>query len=249
MTSGDPGHFDRSAEAYAAVRPGYPAEVVAALQDWGALPPGADVLELGPGTGQATRQLLDAGASRILAVELGPELAHRLQADLPDPRLQVVVGDADVVDLPRSAFDLAAAATSFHWLDPARALPRLADALRDGGHLAVWWNVFGDPEQETPFRRRLDELLGSKRATVPWQLRTEERFAALTACGLFEAPRSGRWRWTRSMTTEETMALFSTFSDLADRPGLIDAIGLAVDELGGRIEERYVTALYVVRKR
>lgn len=51
------------------------------------------------------------------------------------------------------------------------------------------------------------------------------------------------------LTTSRTTALFSTFSDLAERPGLVDAVARLVDDLGGRVDERYVTVAYVVRKR
>lgn len=244
----DPRHFDRDAELYEAVRPGYPPEVVEALRSWDMLPERASVLELGPGTGQATRQLLRAGVADLTAVELGPHLARVLQETVSDVRLTVLVGDANEVSLPSAGFDLAVAATSFHWFDPSRVLPRVADALRPGGHLAVWWNVFGDPAVQTSFRTRLDALIGAPRSTEPWQLDVQHRVEALTGTGLFTNPRHAVWRWSRTMTTEQTVALFRTFSDLADRPGLLEGIRTLVDELGGRIEDRYVTALYGVQK-
>ncbi len=47
-------------------------------------------------------------------------------------------------ELSPHAFDLVVAATSFHWLDPDTALDKIADVLRPGGHVALWWNVFSD---------------------------------------------------------------------------------------------------------
>ena len=66
------GSFDTAAEAYDAERPGYPE---ALLDDLIArVPPAPHVLEIGCGTGKATRALLARGAS-VRAVELGANLA------------------------------------------------------------------------------------------------------------------------------------------------------------------------------
>ena len=65
------------------------------LAEFGQLAPGARILEIGCGTGQATRSLAERGY-RIIAVELGadmaaigrwalaiPDFVERLQADAP----------------------------------------------------------------------------------------------------------------------------------------------------------------------
>jgi 16S rRNA (adenine1518-N6/adenine1519-N6)-dimethyltransferase len=51
------------------------------------------VLEIGPGGGVLTAELLAAGA-RVLGWELDPDWAAVLRRRLPDPRLTLVVGDA-----------------------------------------------------------------------------------------------------------------------------------------------------------
>src|SRR4030095_2323420 len=56
-------------------------------------PAGKRVLEIGPGGGVLTAQLLAAGA-RVLGWELDPDWAAVLRRRLPDPRLALVIGDA-----------------------------------------------------------------------------------------------------------------------------------------------------------
>jgi 16S rRNA (adenine1518-N6/adenine1519-N6)-dimethyltransferase len=56
-------------------------------------PAGERVLEIGPGGGVLTAELLAAGA-RVLGWELDPEWALHLRRRLPDPNLTLVVGDA-----------------------------------------------------------------------------------------------------------------------------------------------------------
>src|SRR3954449_6857960 len=56
-------------------------------------PAGERVLEIGPGGGVLTAELLAAGA-RVLGWELDPAWAAFLRRRFPDPRLALVVGDA-----------------------------------------------------------------------------------------------------------------------------------------------------------
>jgi protein-L-isoaspartate O-methyltransferase len=66
--------FDEAAELYDRARPGYPAALFDDLVELAGIGPGSRVLEIGPGTGQATVPLAERGC-RIVAVELGPQLA------------------------------------------------------------------------------------------------------------------------------------------------------------------------------
>lgn len=63
-------------------------------------PAGERVLEIGPGGGMLTAELLAAGAT-VLGWELDPEWAFALRRRLPDPRLRLVVADALDLDWSR----------------------------------------------------------------------------------------------------------------------------------------------------
>jgi SAM-dependent methyltransferase len=69
--------FDSVAELYDRVRPAYPPAVI---DDVAAL--GPRILEIGPGTGQATRALVERGAE-VTAVERGPQLAAIARRNVP----------------------------------------------------------------------------------------------------------------------------------------------------------------------
>src|SRR5260370_38301699 len=71
--------FDQVAEYYDEARPKYPARLFDDLLTAAAVGAQPRVLEIGPGTGQATLPLLERGCS-LVAVELGPRLATRLRA-------------------------------------------------------------------------------------------------------------------------------------------------------------------------
>src|SRR5437868_10523952 len=79
--------FDEVAELYDRVRPGYPDDLLDELA--AALPRSPVVVEVGPGTGQATKGLVARGAS-VTAVELGAHLAAVLARNLPT--VDIVIG-------------------------------------------------------------------------------------------------------------------------------------------------------------
>jgi protein-L-isoaspartate O-methyltransferase len=74
--------FDQAAGLYGRARPGYPPALFDDLADLTGIRPGSRVLEIGPGTGQATLPLAERGG-RVVAVELGPDLAARVGGRCP----------------------------------------------------------------------------------------------------------------------------------------------------------------------
>src|SRR5690349_16209458 len=82
--------FDEVAELYDRVRPGYPEALFSDLAALIGLRQGSPVLEVGCGTGQATRSMAALGWS-VTAVEPGPalaELARRRLAGFPNVTIE-----------------------------------------------------------------------------------------------------------------------------------------------------------------
>ena len=125
--------FDRASSLYDEVRPGYPDELFEDVVSLSGVPPGARILEVGCGTGQATLPLARRGYG-LLCVELGENLAASARHNLAAyPRVEVRTGEFEETPLPEGSFDLLVSATAFHWLDPAAAYPKAARSLRPGG--------------------------------------------------------------------------------------------------------------------
>lgn len=110
---GDPANYD-------SVRPLYPEATWQVLRERAGLARGIDILEVGAGTGLATRQLLAHEPARLVAIEPDTRLAAFLRNAVPDDRLTVVTESFEAAELPDASFDLVACATAFHWLDPVR---------------------------------------------------------------------------------------------------------------------------------
>lgn len=259
--------FGDEVDAYDLGRPGYPYRTYELLGERCGLGPGARVLEIGPGTGQATRRLLDAGAS-VTAVELSRALADRLRSNLGDRDLDITIGSFEEVELPTGAFDLVVAATAFHWVPADTGIRRCADLLRVGGSLALWWNYFGDHSRSDPFHEALlpvlgrlaPELLdisdtGGPTAPPPFALDVDARTRQIEASGRFGPVYYETISWTGRHSPEQLRALFGSYSPwLALSPQrrrvVLDAVEkLAVDDFGGTVERPYLTPIYVASKR
>lgn len=255
--------FSSDVLAYDAGRPGYPDRIYELLQEVCGLGPGSEVLEIGPGTGQATARLLQGGAM-VTAVELGPEMAAALEAKYEAQSLSVEIGAFEEVALEPESFDLIVAATSFHWVPPDTGLPRCADLLRPGGWLALWWTYYGDPNRPDPFRDALtpifEELAPSLIETFPglafagahpYALDIEHRIAEIDAAGRFRPVQHEVIPWTGRHTPAGLRALFASYSPClalpaADRTQVLDAIEqLATDTFAGLVERPYLTLIYL----
>lgn len=253
--------FDGDAVAYDGGRPPHPAWVFERLAAQCALGEGTRVLEVGPGTGQVTVPITALGA-QVTAVELGANLAERLQANTAGLAVEVVVGDFETIPLPRPGqFDLAVSANAFHWLDPVPALGRFADALRPGGWLALWWNVFRDPDRPDPFSEAIQpvyrELIatgGRSAGAMPYALRHDTVRADIGAAERFGPVSVEDRRSELSFTPQQVRAMFATYSEWRAQPETrraeaLDRIeSIARDQFGGVVSRPRRTVLYLAQR-
>jgi SAM-dependent methyltransferase len=241
----DPMHFDRHAGLYDRARPPYPDALRDRLAEMGLLVAGRRAVDLGAGSGQATRLLVEAGMD-VTAIEPGSALAARLRQALPGVR--VLQTTAERAGLAPASFDLATAATSVHWFDLDAVLPKLHTALVPSGRLAVWRTVYGDPAAPpTPFRERVARIAAERDAPPrpgPGETETAEWGRRLSARGLFRVTHVEEFRWSVDLDADAVAALFTTFSDWSAAEA--EEAARAVRELGGVVTEHYVTPLLVL---
>jgi SAM-dependent methyltransferase len=225
------------------------------------------VLEIGPGTGQATGRLLDYGGE-VTAVELSDDMADFLRAKFVHDDLTIAVGAFEEVKLVPGSFDMVVAATAFHWVPAAPGLQRCADLLSSGGWLALWWTFYGDPNRPDPFNDALRPILqrlaptlldipGAEnlvRGAPAYTLDIDARVAEIEASGRFGAVEYEVITWTGRHTSEELRAMFASFSPWLALPAeqrilVLDALErLAAEQFGGMVERPYLTPLYTAPK-
>ncbi|MFD4529831.1 class I SAM-dependent methyltransferase [Streptomyces sp. NPDC058470] len=132
--------FNAAAAQYAANRPSYPPTLFDAIENLAHRPlTGATVVDVGAGTGIATARLKARGA-HVLAIEPGEGMAAEFRRTLPDT--PVIRGNGNALPLASACADFVTYAQSWHWTDPAQAIPEAFRVLRpDRGALALWWNT------------------------------------------------------------------------------------------------------------
>jgi SAM-dependent methyltransferase len=238
-------HFERMALEYVSSRPPYPPALYEVLKAEGVIGPGTRVLEIGAGSGLATRELVRSG-SEVVAIEPGRELASLLKRDVPGA--PALIGHLEDAELPDSSFDSAVAATSMHWVDLSVGLPRLYAALRPRGWLAVWRHRFGDDSVDTEFRRRVEHIVAERVRRESGERRADDgpTMHELTAGTWFEPVRTEHWRWSIDLDTDQLRRLFRTFSDWNDTE--VEAVARAADELGGVVTEHYQSILHLLKR-
>src|SRR6266436_1704987 len=111
--------FNEVPELYDRVRPAYPGELFADLVAITGVGSGSPVLEVGCGTGQATRSLAALGLS-VTAVEPGAGMAALARRRLAAfGSVEVENSTFEEWDDGGRRFDVVVAASAWHWVDPS----------------------------------------------------------------------------------------------------------------------------------
>lgn len=151
--------FTGRAAAYIQGRPAYPEAVVDTLAALG-LPPGGVVIDVGAGTGIASRLFLQRGY-RVVAIEPNPDMRAAAIASGVDAR----DGRGEATGLESACADLVLCAQAFHWMNRPAAWAEFQRVARPGGLLALLWNqrvIEGDP-----FLEQFEALLRGHSAEDP----------------------------------------------------------------------------------
>jgi len=238
---GDAGRYDRA-------RPGYPDALVDRIL---AASPGRDVLDVGCGTGIASRQFQAAGAA-----VLGIDPDERMAAFARRTGVEVEVATFEAWEAAGRAFDAVVAAQAWHWVDPVAGAAKAAQVLRPGGIVAVFWHAYHLPPEiaqaygeafhrvvpDAPF-----DLRRQRPATELYQAMCDKAAGAIRAAGAFTDPQQWRFDWEQSYTRDTLLDLLPTQGTLTRLPPdqlavVLQATGTAVDEMGGSVTMTYATA-------
>ena len=129
--------FDTIPEQFDKYRPRYSPELFASLIEYAEIGAGKSVLELGPGTGQATDPILNTGCD-YNAIELGEHLYEKMKQKYGRyPNFNIVNDDFITHDFGSQKFDMIYSAATIQWIPEEVAFSKTFDLLKPGGTLAM----------------------------------------------------------------------------------------------------------------
>jgi SAM-dependent methyltransferase len=244
--------FDQEAEAYDRFRPNYPDAAIDELL--GPVPTTLDVLDVGCGTGIASRQMAQRGA-KVLGVELAPRMAEIARAH----GLEVEIAAFEAWDAAGRTFDRVASAQAWHWLDLPVATAKAASVLRPGGKLCLIWNAGCPPDDladalEEVYARVVPpgghRLFRGYAASRSSDVKTglDSEIDAVSAVPQFGTPTEKWFPWTRAYQRDAWLDQLVSRSDHTAleptvRDRLFEAIGAAIDDHGGSFVMNFETVL------
>ena len=138
--------FGTAAESYERFRLGYPDEVVDRTLAYAGRPVGSAV-EVGAGTGKATRAFASRGI-QVVALEPDTEMYGVLERETAGMPVTPRLSSFEAYDGPPA--DLVYAAAAWHWTDPTTRWNHAADLLEPGGVLSIFGSQLriADPDLE-----------------------------------------------------------------------------------------------------
>ena len=157
--------FGVVAEAYERFRPGYPAELVDIVMTYAGQPV-RTALEIGAGTGKATRLFAQRGIT-VTATEPDGAMLTELRKHVP---ANVTTVQATFEDLrPGGRYGLVYAAAALHWTKPEGRWSRMAALLEPGGVFASFGGPvrLADPVAEEAARAARAPFLASDEIPSP----------------------------------------------------------------------------------
>lgn len=209
--------FNTRAELYDRMRPGYPKELYQDLFAYKPVDAASRAVEVGIGTGQATRPVLETGC-RVTAVEYGAELASICREKFRDfPNFSAVTGKFEDAALEEGAYDLVYSASAFHWIPEEIGYPKVYGMLKPGGAFAR----FANHPNRDPNRPEMHEALqavyavympGTRNDKIYGEEEARERAEVAARYGFVDV-RYKLYHRVRTLTAEEYVQLVSTYSD------------------------------------
>ena len=244
--------FDRIPEQFDKYRPRYSDALFADLIAYAGIGEGKQVLELGPGTGQATEPILKTGCD-YLAIELGEHLAAKMCENFGAySNFSLVCDDFITHDFGEARFDLIYSAATIQWIPEEIAFAKTFSLLKPGGVLAMMLT-------KSDYRASNEELYQAIQKIYQEHWRPAEQYGQ-RGFGYTNAVNYGyvdferrEYLGQRVMTADEYVAFSGTHCDHIDilephRTPFFEGLRQAVLAAGDRIVFHDTYVLMLARK-
>ena len=248
--------FNKNAEIYNEIRPGYPEELIRDIIEISQIPQSGKIIEVGCGTGQATIQFAKNNFNMI-CIDIGENLTKIAKKNCEDyPKVQIKTASFENIIIEENTFDLLISATAFHWIPPELGYPKAAKILNNNGSIAIFRN--NHPKPYTDFFEEVQTIYNE---VVPeWNVakkiaKKKSIPELIKETNLFQEVVKKEYRWEKRYRAEEYIKLLNTYSDHIDledskkKKLYKDIYNLIVKNYNGSVIRPYISVLFMAKKK
>lgn len=218
----------------------------------------SNVLEIGIGTGQATKPVLETGCS-LRAVEPGAELSKFCREKFKDyPRLSVITLPFEGYKDLKESYDLIFSASAFHWIGEGIGYSKAFDLLKHGGVFArfanhPFYNKNGQQALWADIQKVYDKYMPYSKDSPEYTEEMAIRRSNIAAKYGFTDISYRLYHRTITYTSDEYIKRLSIQNDKialdkSKQPGFYNGIKAAVDSHSGIIHAYDTIDLNLARK-
>ncbi|PJY99740.1 MULTISPECIES: class I SAM-dependent methyltransferase [Bacillus] len=249
--------FNEDVENYDKWRPTYCDKLFKDILEYSRVGNGKKVIEIGIGTGQATKPFLEKDCE-LTAVEFGKDLAEYTKSKFREYKnLTVHHSTFEDYNCQEESIDLIYSATAFHWIPEEKGYPKVSKFLKPNGTLALFWN--------RPFVSRDNDELHQKIQSIYQKYRPSNtkiiendtdrynnRLNTIQSYG-FKDIVFKLYHLTRVFSSNDYISLLNTYSDHRSMPYEIKKmfeyeIREAIIDSGDKLNVFDTIDLYLARK-
>lgn len=200
--------FDKIPESFDKYRPRYCKELFQELEAACGLNPEKKVLEIGPGTGQATEPILKTGCN-YTAVELGENFTAFMKDKFGCyENFHIVNADFENYDFDENIYDLVYSAAAIQWIPEETAFTKTYRMLKPGGCLAMFMTRSDEAIANPSLRGEIDKVY-DKYFHVKQKYHCRLDYENVLNYG-FEDLKYKEWKHVRKLNADEYICYIST---------------------------------------
>lgn len=244
--------FDTIPEQFDRYRPRYSPALFSDLIEYAGIGPGKAMLELGPGTGQATEPILKTGCD-YHGIELGEHLYAFMKTKFASyENFHIVNDDFITHDFQDQIFDVIYSAATIQWIPEEIAFSKTFALLKPGGTLAMMLTKGDYRTPNEALYQKIQEVYAAYfKPETAYQHRSFHYGNAVDYGYTDFETRS--YPGVRSFTAEEYAAFCGTHCDHLVIPEpyktkFFEGLKAAVREAGNRIVFQDTYVLYLAKK-
>ena len=249
--------FNEDVGNYDKWRPTYCDELFNDILNYSQVEYGKKVIEIGIGTGQATKPFLDKGC-KLTAVELGKDLADYTKIKFQEyENFRVHNSAFEDFECQNESIDLIYSATAFHWIPEEKGYPKVSKLLKKDGTLALFWNRPFVSREDDELHNQIQEIYQKYRPSNAKIIENDTkrynyRFKTIESYG-FKDIEFKLYNSTRIFSSTNYIALLNTYSDHRSLPYktkimLEKEIREAIKDFGDILKVYDTIDLYLGRK-